>query len=325
MKNNLPLVSFITPTYNRKELLEKAILSVIHQKQNIPFEREMIIVDDWSKDWTEFFIQKYLDKYQDNIKYFYQENGGVGKARNLWLDNMSKNSDYLIFLDSDDELIDDCIYTCLKKRQELRERWEYENIVWLFYFCKTQYGKLIWTKNILWWKKEIYITYHDFLQNKIKFEFWILCKSIYFLENTTFRFPEDVITETILSSKMHKYFNEHWLKCIIMDYIGRIYTIWHWIQITKTISPERFKKNAIGNERILEIIQNDLLLFWYKNSYWEYLFRAWINWFLYGDRIKWINYLKKSLKYQKNIRNVVIYLLSLLNRNIVLFIYKLYI
>lgn len=49
MKDN-PLISIITPTYNRKELLEKAILSVVHQKKDIPYQREMLITDDGSTD-----------------------------------------------------------------------------------------------------------------------------------------------------------------------------------------------------------------------------------------------------------------------------------
>jgi glycosyltransferase involved in cell wall biosynthesis len=74
-------ISIITPTYNRKELLEKAILSVINQKQGIHFDWEMIIIDDGSTDNTREYIQKYLDTYL-NIHYIYQENSGVGKARN---------------------------------------------------------------------------------------------------------------------------------------------------------------------------------------------------------------------------------------------------
>jgi glycosyltransferase involved in cell wall biosynthesis len=41
-----PFITIITPTYNRKELLEKAILSVINQKNDVPFDWEMIITDD---------------------------------------------------------------------------------------------------------------------------------------------------------------------------------------------------------------------------------------------------------------------------------------
>ena len=72
-----PLITIIVPTYNRKELLEKAILSVINQKKDVPYDRELIIVDDGSQDDTKAYIQKYLDTYPQNIQYYYQDNTGV--------------------------------------------------------------------------------------------------------------------------------------------------------------------------------------------------------------------------------------------------------
>ena len=322
-----PFISIITPTYNRAKLLEVAILSVASQKTEIPFDWEMIIVDDGSSDNTRDIVNKYMGIYPKNIKYFWQEDkwNRVGRARNIALSNLNKGSDYLIFLDSDDELIEDCFFTCLKKCEELKLRWEYDSIVRIYYFCKTQVGKLVGTKRILSWKQEIYLTYHDFLQNKIKFEFGVFCKSKYFLENSWFRFSETVINELVLVSKMYQYFNKHWLKCLIIDYVGRIYRIWYWIQITKTISLERFKNNAIWNEKVLEIIWSDLLKFWYGKSYWEYLFRIWINRILYWNKQKWLLFMKRSLKYQFNLRNIFMYFLSSFSRQIVLLIYKIYI
>jgi glycosyltransferase involved in cell wall biosynthesis len=74
MKNNLPMITFITPTYNRAYLLESAIFSVVNQIRDIPFEREMIIVDDGSIDITSDIVKKHIAKYPENIRYFYQKN-----------------------------------------------------------------------------------------------------------------------------------------------------------------------------------------------------------------------------------------------------------
>ena len=68
-----PLISIITPTYNRADLLSHAINSVINQKQDIPFDWEMLIVDDWSTDTTSQVVEEYIKKYPQNIKYFYQK------------------------------------------------------------------------------------------------------------------------------------------------------------------------------------------------------------------------------------------------------------
>ena len=99
-----PFITIITPTYNRKELLEAAILSVRNQDTTLPFEYEHIIIDDGSTDGTEDYIKEYISDKENHIIYRYQENGGVGKARNHALSIMNGKSDYLIFLDSDDEL-----------------------------------------------------------------------------------------------------------------------------------------------------------------------------------------------------------------------------
>lgn len=77
LTSKAPLITIIIPTYNRKELLEKAILSVINQKKDISFDRELIIVDDGSQDDTKAYIQKYLDTYPQHIQYYYQNNTGV--------------------------------------------------------------------------------------------------------------------------------------------------------------------------------------------------------------------------------------------------------
>lgn len=113
----MPFISIITPTYNRKVLLEKAILSVISQDQSIPFEWEMIIIDDGGDDKTKEYITSYLKKYQ-NIRYKHIQNVGMNNARNIGFDMMSPRSDFTIFLDSDDELKENCISTCLSKFEQ---------------------------------------------------------------------------------------------------------------------------------------------------------------------------------------------------------------
>lgn len=327
MSNNKPFITIITPTYNRANLIWCAIDSIINQKTTIPFDWEMIIVDDGSTDNTKEIIEKYIKKYSKNIFYFWQRNSWIpGVARNVWLDNMNKKSDYLIFLDSDDELVGDCVCTCLGKWEKIKKKWYYEKVFSLSYFCKDQFWNNIWNKKIFNKKKEKKYTYEMYLSRVIHFELHSILKSSIFLKFSDFRFPEDVITESVLWAKIFKFFNQQWWYVLLLDYIWRIYRIESWSnQITKSINPERFRKNAIGNERLLEIISEDLIKFWYKKSYAEYFFRAWINWILYGDRKRWLQFIKKSLKYYFNIKVFLLYLLSMICRPLVLFIYKLYI
>lgn len=93
-----PLISVIIPTYNRGNLVLRAINSVLNQTYN---NLELIIIDDASTDNTGEVINKIQDK---RIKYFKNVvNLGGGAARNIGI-KLSKGT-LIAFLDSDDEWI----------------------------------------------------------------------------------------------------------------------------------------------------------------------------------------------------------------------------
>lgn len=93
----MDLVSCITPTFNRKVLLEKAINSCIEQTYQ---NWEMIIVDDGSEDGTDDMVKE-VQKIDGRIKYFKNPGKGANSARNFGIVNSS--GDYIVFLDDDDE------------------------------------------------------------------------------------------------------------------------------------------------------------------------------------------------------------------------------
>lgn len=96
MKNfPAPLVSVVTPTYNRAGFLPNAVASVLAQSVH---DIELIIVDDGSVDDTRAVIEPFLA--DQRIRYFYQENQGQSRARNFALEKAK--GEYIAFLDSDD-------------------------------------------------------------------------------------------------------------------------------------------------------------------------------------------------------------------------------
>jgi glycosyltransferase involved in cell wall biosynthesis len=97
-----PIISIIIPTYNRCNLLPRAINSVLNQSfKNF----ELIIVDDGSTDETKKIIEKYLKK-NSRIKYIYQKNSGSpAQPRNTGIKIAKGN--YIAFLDHDDEWFND--------------------------------------------------------------------------------------------------------------------------------------------------------------------------------------------------------------------------
>lgn len=87
------MISVIIPTYNRCASLERAIHSVLSQKNA---EFELIVVDDGSTDGTRDLIHQI-----PQINYLHQNNRGVSAARNFGIKHA--HGEWIAFLDSDDE------------------------------------------------------------------------------------------------------------------------------------------------------------------------------------------------------------------------------
>lgn len=90
------LVSVIIPTYNRKNVLLRAITSVLAQTYK---HFEIIVIDDGSTDQTREELLPLINS--GKIKYQFGENRGVAAARNAGF--ASSNGELIAFLDSDDE------------------------------------------------------------------------------------------------------------------------------------------------------------------------------------------------------------------------------
>jgi hypothetical protein len=106
----MPGISIVTPTFNRAPLLERVWASL--RKQTFA-NFEWIVVDDGSTDNTADTL-KALD--DTRIKYVYQKNGGVSAARNTGERHIT--GEFVVFLDSDDELFDEQTLTAMES--ELR-------------------------------------------------------------------------------------------------------------------------------------------------------------------------------------------------------------
>ena len=128
MKNNKIIVSIITPFYNCKKLL----INHINQTKKIAldFSVEFIYIDDGSNDYGYEFIRKNIKKYK-NIKLLkLKKNCGPGIARNLGM--KTAKGKYLIFLDSDDSLINLGFKNLIKK---IKKKFNYD-IVFFDYVKK---------------------------------------------------------------------------------------------------------------------------------------------------------------------------------------------
>ena len=86
-------ISVVIPAYNSERFVAEAIKSALGQS-HLPVE--VIVIDDGSTDGTADVVRGFSDR----VHYHYQENGGIGRARNKGVE-LARCS-FLSFVDSDD-------------------------------------------------------------------------------------------------------------------------------------------------------------------------------------------------------------------------------
>lgn len=97
-------LSIIIPVYDVEKYISKCLDSILKQLTD---EVEIIVINDGSTDSSMSICQKMLDDRYSNVKLLSQENRGLAATRNRGIEEAK--SDYIMFLDSDDELAPDAI------------------------------------------------------------------------------------------------------------------------------------------------------------------------------------------------------------------------
>lgn len=105
-------ISVIVPVYNSEDFLCTCIESIRSQEYQ---NWEAILVDDGSTDHSGAIAEEYA--HQDSrITVIHKGNGGVSSARNTGLDTATGT--YILFLDSDDELLPGCMNALLQAAEQ---------------------------------------------------------------------------------------------------------------------------------------------------------------------------------------------------------------
>lgn len=101
----MPFITVFTPTYNRRELIEKLYQSLLAQADK---NFEWLVVDDGSTDDTETYFSDLLFMPQPfPIRYIKQENGGKHRAINRGVKDAK--GELFFIVDSDDTLLPNAI------------------------------------------------------------------------------------------------------------------------------------------------------------------------------------------------------------------------
>lgn len=116
LEQSNPLVTVYIPTFNRVELLKRAVESVRQQTyQNL----EIIIVDDCSQDGTHEYLEE-ISKQDSRIRYFIKEkNSGACVSRNIAIENAK--GEFITGLDDDDYFLENRIFELVKYKYLLEE------------------------------------------------------------------------------------------------------------------------------------------------------------------------------------------------------------
>jgi glycosyltransferase involved in cell wall biosynthesis len=114
------LISVIIPTYNRAHLITDAIDSVLNQTYE---NFELLVIDDHSTDDTKDVVKHYDDP---RIKYLLNKRKkGAQGARNTGI--LNSGGDYISFLDSDDQWLNDKLEVQLNEMSKSGTKFSYTN------------------------------------------------------------------------------------------------------------------------------------------------------------------------------------------------------
>lgn len=107
--------SIILPVYNMEDYILRALKSLQDQSYD---NLEVIIIDDGSSDSSARLIREFI-RFDSRFRYFYFENGGLGRARNIGLSIATGK--FITFLDADDWLDTDYLQDCtlIKEKEDV--------------------------------------------------------------------------------------------------------------------------------------------------------------------------------------------------------------
>ena len=106
-------LSIIIPVYNVENYIDQCLYSC-SVKQHTHYDYEIVIVDDGATDKSGSIAKRWGNE-NDNIRYVYQDNQGLGAARNTGL--KYAKMPYITFVDSDDWIAEDfveCMMNCVE-------------------------------------------------------------------------------------------------------------------------------------------------------------------------------------------------------------------
>lgn len=293
--------SIVIPTYNRSNLLKRAINSILNQTYNNG-KIEIIIIDNNSEDDTRDMIEKY---YSD-IKYLCnKENSGPGYARNRGLVNSSYN--WVLMLDDDDELVNGALNIIYDKLNSINNLDKYP-----VYNFACSNGFIL--------KDFMILNFSDYVNNVIKGDFTpIFNKKMILSENL--KYPDTIVGgESFLWYKIaYKYGIPTWsnVVCLLHDDAP--------IRLTRKESQIKFaSEHALLQEQYINYF-GDLYKKYNVDELHKRYFAASIYFLLSNNRQKARRYILINIKNKKYFMvSILLLIISYFPLNVIVFLYKIF-
>ena len=214
MKKNNNWLTVCTPTYNRAQTLERTYDSL--ERQTLKNFNWMII-DDGSNDETKSVVKKLKKNASFNIEYVYKENGGRHTALNLAYTLI--NTEYVLNLDSDDELTDNAIELLRKAYDTMCKRQDYSRF-WLIS------GRCIDSQTLKPTSEKFANDINEFVgknqSKKIAMNYGekCNCRKVEILKNFPFPIYEGIkfVPEDIVWERVNKYYDQYCINDILRIY-----------------------------------------------------------------------------------------------------------
>jgi len=100
-----PSISLLIATYNSKEFLRNCLCSVSQQEE---FPDEIIVAEDFPECDSVVVVKDFIEQGLP-IKY-YRHTNNIGRTKNYRFLLETASSDYVMFLDGDDQLVDNSLF-----------------------------------------------------------------------------------------------------------------------------------------------------------------------------------------------------------------------
>lgn len=251
MNNNTTPLTIVVPIYNVEAYLKQCLDSLVNQTvQNF----KVVMVDDGSKDNSGLIAQTYAKNYPEQFLYVYQENAGLGAARNTGMKYC--DTPFIEFLDSDDWLLPRTVELVLNR---LNKEVENPDIIFMtpviYDMASCKFGEFMDNERL----RNIFfqnITTNPAqspemlsLETNINRCVW----NFTFLKNNAFAFPEGVKWEDVFP---HFYLFHLARRCIMIDNAGFCYRINSGNQITASSDEGRLDIIPVFSKTLVYALEN---------------------------------------------------------------------